>query len=287
VATEPAISNSLLKQCLAINGAVPSGAVLSFYTQLLHRFRFLTFGNIFSMLSARTYGKEVKEMRTIGYIRVSTLEQEKNGISLEHQIHKIKAYVSLKGLGEVDIISDPGVSGKNLNRPGIQELLKLVRSGETNTVIVYKLDRLSRRTQDSLNLIEEFTKRKVDFHSISENVDTETPTGKFFLTVVSAISQMERDLIGERTADVLEMKKVKGEWVGRVPIGFRLRREGKGLQVDDEQMVTIAKVKRLRRKGLSIRGISEQVGVSKSSVQRLLKVHLRAYKNRYINRIAS
>jgi len=225
-------------------------------------------------------------MRTIGYIRVSTPEQEKNGISLESQTQKIKAYVALKGLGEVGIISDPGVSGKDLNRYGIQELLKLVRAGEVNNVVVYKLDRLSRRTQDSLNLIEEFTTRKVDFHSISENVDTESPTGRFFLTIVSAISQMERDLIGERTADVLGLKKMKGEWVGRVPIGFKLRRKGKELQVDDEEMRTLAKVKRLRRKGWSIRGISEQVGVSKSSVQRLLKVHLKAYKNRYINRIA-
>jgi len=165
-------------------------------------------------------------MRTVGYIRVSTQEQEKNGISLESQAQKINAYVLLKGLGEVEIISDPGVSGKDLNRAGIQELIERVRAGEANTVIVYKLDRLSRRTQDSLNLIEEFTRRKVDFHSISENVDTESPTGKFFLTVVSAISQMERDLLGERTADVLEMKKIKGEWVGRVTIGFRLSREG-------------------------------------------------------------
>ena len=218
-------------------------------------------------------------MRTIGYIRVSTQEQEKNGISLESQTRKIKAYVALKGLGEAEILSDPGVSGKDLNRPGIQKMLEMVRAGEANNVVVYKLDRLSRRTQDSLNLIEEFTRMKVDFHSISENVDTETPTGKFFLTVVSAISQMERDLIGERTADVLSMKKMKGEWVGRVPIGFKLGRKGI-LQVDDEQIKTVEKIKRLRRRGLSIREISGRVGVSKSTTQRLLKVHLRAYKNR-------
>ena len=225
-------------------------------------------------------------MRTIGYIRVSTLEQEKKGISLESQTQKIKAYVDLKGLGEVDIISDPGVSGKDLNRSGIQKMLEMVRAGEATNVVVYKLDRLSRRTQDSLNLIEEFTKRKVDFHSISENVDTETPTGKFFLTVVSAISQMERDLIGERTADVLQLKKIKGEWVGRVPIGFKLGRRGI-LQVDDKQIKTVEKIKRLRRKGLSIREISGRVGVSKSTIQRLLKVHLKAYKNRYTNAMAS
>ena len=165
-------------------------------------------------------------------------------------------------------------------------MLEMVRAGEATNVVVYKLDRLSRRTQDSLNLIEEFTKRKVDFHSISENVDTETPTGKFFLTVVSAISQMERDLIGERTADVLQLKKIKGEWVGRVPIGFKLGRRGI-LQVDDKQIKTVEKIKRLRRKGLSIREISGRVGVSKSTIQRLLKVHLKAYKNRYTNAMAS
>jgi DNA invertase Pin-like site-specific DNA recombinase len=79
---------------------------------------------------------------------------------------------------------------------------------------------------------------------------------------------MERDLIGERTADVLGMKKVKGEWVGRVPIGFKMRRKGKELQVDEEQMKVVEKIKRLRRRGLSIREISGRVGISKSTVAR-------------------
>ena len=131
-------------------------------------------------------------MRSVGYIRVSTEDQAKEGISLEHQEAMVKAYASINDLELVEILHDEGASGKDLEREGMAKLLDLVKGGKVEAVIVYKLDRLSRKTLDTLSLIESFESKGVAFHSISEKVDTKSATGKFFLTIISALAQMER-----------------------------------------------------------------------------------------------
>ena len=96
---------------------------------------------------------EINNKRTVGYIRVSTEEQSQEGISLENQEAKIKTYVDLNGLDLIDVIRDPGVSGKNLTRAGIQSLIELCENKEIDHLIVYKLDRLTRKTRDLLYLV--------------------------------------------------------------------------------------------------------------------------------------
>jgi DNA invertase Pin-like site-specific DNA recombinase len=88
-----------------------------------------------------------------------------------------------------------------------------------------------------VNLIEKLEGQGIAFHSISEKVDTKSATGKFFLTIISAIAQMERDLIAERTKDALGHKKDRGEWCGRIPFGFRV--EDNHLVEDPEQIKII------------------------------------------------
>jgi len=121
--------------------------------------------------------------KTIGYIRVSTTEQAREGISLENQRKKIQTYCELNDLQLIEIIEDGGKSGKNLNREGIQELLTKVKGKSINAVVVYKLDRLSRKVIDTLNLIETFEKAAIAFHSLNEKIDTSTAMGRFFLNI--------------------------------------------------------------------------------------------------------
>jgi len=222
-------------------------------------------------------------MRAIGYVRVSTQEQHQEGISLEYQERQIGAYCALRGFEQLEIIADPGQSGKNLQRRGIRSIIEAVKAGEVGNVIVVKLDRLSRKTKDTLQLIEDFEDHGVSFHSIKENIDTKTALGNFFLTIMSALAQMERDLIAERTKDVLAHKKEKGEWLGKPPIGYRYNGESKKLEEDEEGMKLIRKAKRLHRRGLSMGDISKRLNLGKSTISRLLKDHLTSYKNRYIN----
>jgi DNA invertase Pin-like site-specific DNA recombinase len=218
-------------------------------------------------------------MRSAGYIRVSTEDQSREGISLEHQEAKIKAYACINDLELVEIIRDEGASGKDLERVGITRLLDMVDSGKVDAVIVYKLDRLSRKTLDTLSLIESFESKGVAFHSISERVDTKSATGKFFLTIISALAQMERDLVAERTADALTHKKQKGEWTGRIPFGFRVM--NKRLVEDPDQIKVIKKAKSLRRSGKSLREISKALNLSLGYVHKALKINLRTVKASY------
>lgn len=135
--------------------------------------------------------------KAIGYCRVSTEEQAIEGISLRAQADTIRAYCKLNDLELIEIIKDSGFSGKDLNRPGIQKIIKLIKDKSTQAVVVYKLDRLSRRVIDTLSLIEIFEKNKIALHSFHEKIDTDSAMGRFFLNITASFAQMERDTISE------------------------------------------------------------------------------------------
>lgn len=195
--------------------------------------------------------------KAIGYVRVSTLEQVTEGISLDNQKAKIKAYCSLNDLDLVEIIEDAGKSGKSLNREGIATLLDMIRKKAVGAVIVYKLDRLSRKVIDTLTLIESFEKADIAFHSLNEKIDTSTAMGRFFLNITASLAQMERDLISERTRDALQMKIANHERAGQIPFGWRLAEDGNALIPHEGEQEVITQVKRLHSQGFSYRAICE------------------------------
>ena len=192
--------------------------------------------------------------KAIGYVRVSTSEQAIEGISLENQKLKIKTYCNLNDLELVEIIEDVG-SGKNLKREGIQHLLDRIRNKAVDALIVYKLDRLSRKVIDVLTLIETFEKNGITFHSLNEKIDTDTAIGRFFLNITASLAQMERDLISERTKDALQMKIANGERAGQVPFGYRLANDGNTLIKHEKEQEAISLTKRLKGQGYSYRSI--------------------------------
>lgn len=130
-------------------------------------------------------------MKAIGYVRVSTQEQAREGISLEAQEDKIRKYAVLHNLSLIEVVRDEGKSGKDLNREGIQKVIALCEKRKVDHLIVYKMDRLTRKTLDLLILMENiFKPHKVQFHSITERVDTSTAQGKFFLMIIGAMPQI-------------------------------------------------------------------------------------------------
>jgi len=206
-------------------------------------------------------------MKVMGYVRVSTEEQAREGISLEVQEDKVKKYADLHNLDLIEVIRDEGKSGKDLNREGIQKVITLCKDRSVDHLVVYKMDRLTRRTLDLLTLVEEvFKPNRVQFHSISEKVDTSTAQGKFFLTITGAMAQMERDLISERTREALRYKISQGENVGSPPLGF-LAEDKKLLRIDGEFKV-VSYVKSLKRKKLSLRQIANRLNEQGVSTKR-------------------
>lgn len=205
-------------------------------------------------------------MKAIGYIRVSTEEQAKEGISLAAQEAKIRAYASLNDLELTAVITDAAKSGKTTDREGLQQALAMIASGEAQAIIVCKLDRLSRRVVDTLTLIEQIEKTGAAFHSIAEKVDTKSAVGRFFLTIAAAFSQMERDTISERTAAALAHKIELGEHVGRIPYGYRL--DGAALVEDQEEAAVIVQVMEMREDGLTLRAIADELNSRQIKTQR-------------------
>src|SRR5712692_4034698 len=169
-------------------------------------------------------------MKTIGYVRVSTDKQAERGVSLEAQAEKIRAMAVVHNAELIDIIVDGGESAKSLNRPGMARLLTLVDAGEVQAVIIAKLDRLTRSVKDLCTLLERFERRGVALVSVAESLDTGSAAGRLVLNIMTAVSQWEREAIGERTRDAMNHKKSQGQRVGTLPFGSRVAPDGEHLE---------------------------------------------------------
>ncbi len=132
------------------------------------------------------------------YCRVSTESQIEN-YSIDEQRERLEAFCKAHGWTDPKMYIDPGFSGGSLNRPALNKLIDDVKAQRINTVVVYKLDRLSRSQKDTLYLIEDiFGKNNTDFISVCENFDTSTPLGKAMIGIISVFAQLEKDQITER-----------------------------------------------------------------------------------------
>ncbi len=161
-------------------------------------------------------------MRVGLYPRVSGHEQEDN-YSIPDQIDRMTKYCESRDWMVYKIYTDSGFTGSNMERPGLQDMMKDVENGKLDMVLVYKLDRLSRSQKDTLYLIEDvFDKHGVSFTSITENFDTSTPFGKATLGMLAVFAQLEREKIKERTMAGKDGRAKEGKWHGGawLPIGY-------------------------------------------------------------------
>lgn len=167
----------------------------------------------------------IKKMMVAIYVRVSTLEQYKEGYSINEQIERLKKYCEARGWTVYKVYIDGGYSGANMDRPGLQEMIRDVNAGLFDGVLVYKLDRLSRSQKDTLEIIEDILlPSNVEFISMTENLDTSTPFGRAMIGILSVFAQLEREQIKERITLGLEGRAKDGKWTGagNAPIGYDL-----------------------------------------------------------------
>jgi len=198
--------------------------------------------------------------RAVGYIRVSTERQAVEGVSLDAQREKIRAWCDAQGYELLGVEVDAGISGKRAaNRPGLQAALALA-CREHAALVVYSLSRLARSTRDALTISERLDKAGADLVSLSERIDTTSAAGKMIFRVLAVLAEFERDLISERTRGAFEHMRAQGEKTGgSLPFGYRLAADGRRLEPDPEGQRIVALIRRRHARGDSLSGIARDL----------------------------
>lgn len=177
-------------------------------------------------------------MSLIGYVRVST-----SGQDLALQLD------ALQNIGVSRIFEDAGVSGVKTKQPGLDEALSFLRDGDT--LVVWRLDRLGRSMKHLLETVAMLEGRGVEFRSLTENINTITPSGRLVFHIFGALGQFEHDLIRERTQAGLQAAAARGRKGGRPKV------------ITNEKL---AKAKALMAQGLTVRETAARLKLGKSSL---------------------
>ncbi len=202
-------------------------------------------------------------MLTVAYCRVSTEEQAAEGFSIEGQAEKLRAYAELHDLGAATVVADPGWSGKNLERPGLQQLLTMVEAGHVRNVLTWRLDRLSRNLGDLILLADTFGKAGVALHSFTEKIDLSSATGRMFYNILGSFAQFYREQLAENVRMGMHQAAREGKWVNRPKTGYDLI---DGELVPNAAADRVREIFRLRVAGHSRSTIEERTGVKHSTI---------------------
>jgi DNA invertase Pin-like site-specific DNA recombinase len=191
-------------------------------------------------------------MRIGIYARVSTKDQ-----SCELQVRDRRAYCAARGFDLVREYVDVGQSGAKDSRPELNKLMDDARKRQFDAIVVWRFDRFARSTKHLLSALEEFRSLGIQFISYQENIDTSSALGQALFTIVSAVAQLERDLIRERVSAGIRNARANGKQLGRPKSS-----------VDGER------IRELKAQGHSLRQIATTLGVGYGTVRaRLLTSH--------------
>jgi len=192
-------------------------------------------------------------MTTVGlYARVSRHDKDQNP---ENQLIKMREFAARHGW-EISKTYIDHASGAKTSRPGFDKMLRDARARWLDVIIIVRLDRLARSTCQLLNVVDDLTKRGVELICTDQDIDTTTPSGRLLFTVLAAVSELELDLIRERTKDGLARVRAEGKRLGRPP-----------------SPALTARILELRREGRSLREIGDIVGLSRQAVKQRLRRH--------------
>lgn len=191
-------------------------------------------------------------MRIGIYARVSTKDQ-----SCELQVRDLRAYCAARGFDLVREYVDVGQSGAKDSRPELNKLMDDARKRRFDAIVVWRFDRFARSTKHLLSALEDFRSLGIQFISYQENIDTSSALGQALFTIVSAVAQLERDLIRERVSAGIRNARANGKKLGRP-----------SATVDRERIL------QLKEQGHSLREIAAKLGVGYGTVrERLLNSH--------------
>lgn len=204
-------------------------------------------------------------MRVVIYVRVSTQEQAKEGYSIQEQIERLQKYCEAMGWIVVKVYTDAGFSGATMDRPALNQMIREIKAGNADKVLVYKLDRLSRSQLDTLYLIEKvFLANNTDFVSMNENFDTSTPFGRAMIGILAVFAQLEREQIKERMMMGKEARAKEGKYAGSwaVPIGYDYIPEKDSLVINEYERMQVLQVFDMFFAGISIKQMEKDLAAA-------------------------
>ena len=192
--------------------------------------------------------------KAVIYCRVSTAGQAEQGVSLKAQEERLRAYCQMQVLDIEAVLIEEGVSAtKPLHvRPMGSKLVEMVKSGTVQHVVALKLDRLFRSSVDALATTSEWDQNGIALHLVDmggQSINTASAMGRMMLTMMAGFAQFERDLISERTTAALQHKKAHDKVYGPVPFGKD--RNGDELEVNEDELSILEKIRLWREQGLS------------------------------------
>lgn len=194
-------------------------------------------------------------MNVIGYVRVSTEEQAREGVSIDMQVAKLAAYCEAHDHNLVEVVAETA-SAKTLERRGIDRVFAALLDDTADAVLIYKLDRLTRSVVDFGRLLAVLEKHGKALLSVRDSLDTSSAAGRLVIHIMVSVSQWERETISERTKDALHSKRERGERLGRPQVGWQVI---DGHLVPNDRYWIVERVHRLRDAGMTIDGIVEDL----------------------------
>jgi site-specific DNA recombinase len=203
------------------------------------------------------------------YIRVSTEDQAKFGISLIAQQEALENYCKALGFEVYKIYKDEGKSGKDLtHRPAMQEMLKDAELHKFGAIFIYKLDRFSRSLMDLITTIEKLRGLGIDFVSLQDKIETTSASGKLMFHVISAFAEFERNVTSERTKFTMSKKARDGNIVSRAPFGYKIF--DKKLILAENSFIVPEIYHNFINNSISLTQLSKKYGLSVNGLKKVL-----------------
>lgn len=203
------------------------------------------------------------------YVRVSTEEQAKEGFSVDAQIDKCKAFCQARDWEVFKVYKDAGYSAGSLNRPALELLLRDAQEKKFNIILVYKIDRFSRKLRDLIMVLEDLKEKNINFTSVTEQIDTTSAMGEAFFQIIGVFAQLERGMVKERVELAFDRKINLGEVLYRAPFGYTY--QNKKLIPDEKNAKNLKEIFEMWVAGINYKEICNKFNIAASTLYQIIK----------------
>ncbi|MBU2616589.1 MAG: recombinase family protein [Nanoarchaeota archaeon] len=203
------------------------------------------------------------------YVRVSTEEQAKEGLSVDAQIDKCNSFCQARDWNVYKVYRDAGFSAGSLNRPALELMMRDAQEKRFDIILVYKIDRFSRKLRDLIMVLEDLKEKKINFTSVTEQIDTTSAMGEAFFQIIGVFAQLERGMVKERVELAFDRKIKLGEVIHRAPFGYTF--QDKKLVPDPENSENLKEIFEMWAAGVDYKEISKKFDLSSSALYQIVK----------------